>query len=87
MHVNICETVQLLAGFLQCSDRKFEEAEVFKYVSFVYCVFESKKISSTVGATKSGRKLPLYEIGVLLKMAGTGSYYTCLLHHLNTCVF
>ena len=38
---------------------------------------------STVGATKSGRDLPLYEIVVLLKIGGTGSYYACLLHHLN----
>ena len=39
--------------------------------------------SCTVGATKSGRDLPLYEIVVLLKVGGTGSYYACLLHHLN----
>ena len=37
----------------------------------------------TVGATKSGRDLPLYEIVVLLKLGGIGSYYACLLHHLN----
>ena len=38
----------------------------------------------TVGATKSGRDLPIYEIGVLLKIGGTGSYNSCWLHHLNT---
>ena len=41
------------------------------------------KDSLTVGATKSGIDLPLYEIGVLLKIGGTGSYYACWLHHLN----
>ena len=30
--------------------------------------------NTTVRATKSGRDLPLYEIGVLLKIGGTGSY-------------
>ena len=34
-----------------------------------------------MGATKSGRDLPLYEIGVLLKIGGTGSYYACLLQN------
>ena len=43
----------------------------------------SNSRTPTVGATKSGRDLPLYEIGVLLKIGGTGSYYACLLHHLN----
>ena len=47
-HVNICDTVQLLAGFLQCNGRKLEVAEDFKCVFVIYCVLESKKISSSV---------------------------------------
>ena len=42
IHVNVCETVQLFAGFLQCSGGKFENAEVFKGVFVVYFVFGSK---------------------------------------------
>ena len=35
---DVCETVKLLAGFLQCNGGKLEEAEDFKYVlSFVVC--------------------------------------------------
>ena len=34
-------------------------------------------------ATKSGRDLPLYEIGVLLKIGGSDSYHACLLVHSN----
>ena len=41
-HVNVCETVQLSAGFLQCNGGKLEEGEVFKCVFVIYCVFESK---------------------------------------------
>ena len=41
-HVKVCETVRRLAGFLQCYGGKMEEAEDFKSVSIVYCVFESK---------------------------------------------
>ena len=41
-HVNVCETVRRLAGFLQCSGGKLEEAEDFKSVFIVYCEFESK---------------------------------------------
>ena len=40
----------------------------------------------TVCATKSGRDLPLYEIGLLLKIGGTGSYYDCLLQNPNICI-
>ena len=43
----------------------------------------SKLTTSLLGATKSDRDLPLYEIVVLLKIGGTGSCYACLLHHLN----
>ena len=42
LHVNLCDTVQLLAGFLKCNGGKFEEAEGFKCVLVVYCVLESK---------------------------------------------
>ena len=42
IHVNICKTVQLLAGFLQYNGGKVEEVEYSKCVFFVYCVFESK---------------------------------------------
>ena len=45
IHVNVCDTVQLLARFLQCNCRKLEEAEDFNCVFVVYCVLESKKIS------------------------------------------
>ena len=46
-------------------------------------LIEAFAITTTVRATKSGSDLPLYEIGVLLKIGGTGSYYNCLLHHPN----
>ena len=42
IHVNVCETVQLFVGFLQCNGGKFENAKVFKGVFVVYFVFESK---------------------------------------------
>ena len=42
MHVNICDTVQLLAGVLQCNSGTLEEAEDIKCVFVVYCVLESK---------------------------------------------
>ena len=45
MHINVYDTVQLLAGFLQCNGEKLEEAEDFKCVFAVYCVLESKQIS------------------------------------------
>ena len=41
-HVNICETVRRLAGFLQHNGGKSEETEDFKSVFIVYCEFESK---------------------------------------------
>ena len=41
IHVNVCDTVQLLAGILQCNGGKLEEAEDFKCVFVVYCVLES----------------------------------------------
>ena len=37
-HVNVCETVRRLAGFLQSNGGKLEDAEDFKSVSIVYCV-------------------------------------------------
>ena len=40
--VNVCNTVQLLAGFLQCNGGKLEEAKDFKCVFIIYCVLESK---------------------------------------------
>ena len=39
--LNECDTVQLLAGFLQCNGRKLVEAEDFKSVFVLYCVLES----------------------------------------------
>ena len=42
IHVNVCKTVKLLAGFLQCKGGKLEEAEDFKYGFVVYCLFEKK---------------------------------------------
>ena len=30
IHLNLCDTVQLLAGFLQCNGGKLEEAEYFR---------------------------------------------------------
>ena len=42
IQVNMCNTVQLLAGILQCRGGKFEEAEAFKCVFVAYCVLESK---------------------------------------------
>ena len=46
-HVNICDTVQLLTGFPQCNGGKLEEAEDFKCIFVVYCVFELKQIGSS----------------------------------------
>ena len=40
--INVCDTGQLLTGFLQCNGGKLEEAEDFKCVFVVYCVLESK---------------------------------------------
>ena len=40
IHVNVCDTVQLLVGILQCNGRKLEEAEAFKCVFVVYYVLE-----------------------------------------------
>ena len=42
IHVNVCDTVQLLAGILQYNGGKLEEAEDFKCVFVIYCVLESK---------------------------------------------
>ena len=42
IHVNVCDTVQLLAGFQQHYGGKLEEAEYFKGVFVVYYVLESK---------------------------------------------
>ena len=42
IHVKVCDTVQLLAEFIQCNGGKLTEAEYFKCVFAVYCVLESK---------------------------------------------
>ena len=42
IHVNVCDRIQLLAGFPQCNGRKLEEAEDFKCIFVVCCVLESK---------------------------------------------
>ena len=57
---------------------------IYSYCTFVQ-TFDmlNSMIKITVGAMKCCRDLPLFEIGVLLKIGGTGSYYACLLHHLN----
>ena len=46
IRVNVCDTVKLLAGIIQCNGGKFREAQDFKCVFNVYCVLESKWISS-----------------------------------------
>ena len=38
MYVKVCDTVQLLAGAIQCNGGKLEETEYFKCVFVVYCV-------------------------------------------------
>ena len=38
VHVNLCNTVQLLEGFPPCNGGKLEEAEDFKCIFVVYCV-------------------------------------------------
>ena len=48
IHVNVCDTVQLLAEIIQCNGGKLEEAEDFKCVFVVYCVLELIQISSSV---------------------------------------
>ena len=42
IHVNLCNTVQLLGGSLQCNGQKLEEAEDFECIIVIYCVLESK---------------------------------------------
>ena len=42
LHVNICDTVQLLAGFPQYNGGRLGEAENFKCIFVVYCVLELK---------------------------------------------
>ena len=42
IHVNVCDTVQLLVRFFQCNGGRLKEAEDFKCVFDVYCVLESK---------------------------------------------
>ena len=42
IHVNVCDTIQVLAGFPQCNGGKLEECEDFKCIFVVYCVLESK---------------------------------------------
>ena len=42
IHVNIWDTVQLVAGIIQCNGRKLEEAEDFKCVLPIHCELESK---------------------------------------------
>ena len=39
---SLCDSVQLLAGILQCNGGKLEEAEDFKCVLVIYCVLQSK---------------------------------------------
>ena len=47
MHVNICETVKLLVGFLQRDGGKLEEAEHFKCVLVVYlCSNQARELLS-----------------------------------------
>ena len=42
IQVKLCNTVQLLAGFLKCNGGKLEEAEDLKCVFVVYYALESK---------------------------------------------
>ena len=46
--MNVCATVKLFAGFLQCRDRKLKEMEGFKCVFVIYCLFKSKYWSALV---------------------------------------
>ena len=39
IHVNVCKHSPTIAGFLQCNGGKLEEAEGFKCVCVIYCVF------------------------------------------------
>ena len=43
IHVNLCDTDQLLAGFPQSNGGKFVEAEDLKCVFVAYCVLESNR--------------------------------------------
>ena len=43
VHVNVCDTVQLLVGIIQCNGRKLEEVEDFKCVSsFIECKIRTR---------------------------------------------
>ena len=48
IHVNLFDTVRLLAGILQCNGGKLKEAEDFKCVIVIYCVLNLKYIRSSV---------------------------------------
>ena len=48
IHVNVCETVECLAGFLNYNDGKLEEAEDFKYVFFSLFVVANRNRSALV---------------------------------------
>ena len=52
--VNVCDTTQLLAGLLQCNSGKSEAAVDLKCVFVVYCVLESKQISSSACIVEYG---------------------------------
>ena len=61
--INLCDTRQLFAGFLQCNGGKLEEAEVFKCVFVVYSVLNWNR-SALVRALLSSKSLfvgQLYE--------------------------
>ena len=51
IHVNLCDTVQLLAGILQCNGGKLEEAEDFKCV-FRHFVCVRIEIDQSFSCTK-----------------------------------
>ena len=46
-HVNVCETVRRLAGFLQCNGEELEEAVDFKSV-FMFIVSSNRNRSALV---------------------------------------
>ena len=75
IHINVCDTVQLLVWFLQCNGRKLEEAEDFKSVFIVYCTRVIWKVLSMVFYLSDQFTNPVM-FGIILK-----SYLSSLLYH------
>ena len=85
IHVNVCETVRVLAGFLQCNGGKLEEAEDFKSV-FVFIVCSNRNRSALVRELLSNNSLfvgQLYDDKLLALHARDLIFFTTDLQTVN----